>query len=230
MVLTSNAKAPNTNIWTGFSLVELAKPYFAFKNAGFEVDIASVQGGKPVPEPSTLENPDPQVRAFIEDPKLKNLIENTRPLHELNGQNYVAVFFVGGYGAMFDFPYDPQVDKIGREAYEHGAVLGSNCHGTSALTNIRLGSGQLLVQGKNVCGSLKSEEQQGEISNYYPEHPSGQRLLEDILRSIGANFVHGDPMTAYTCCDERLVTGQNPISAEATANEVIKVVNKCCSK
>ena len=44
MVLTSHDKLGNTGRKTGFWLEELAAPYYVFKDAGFQITLASAQG------------------------------------------------------------------------------------------------------------------------------------------------------------------------------------------
>jgi len=229
MVLTSHENVESTDVITGYYLIELARPYFAFKKAGYEVDIASIQGGKPTAAPSSLDKSDPCVKAFLEDQQLLPLIEETRPLRDFNGSDYCAVYFVGGYGCMFDFAHDPSIEKVGREVYEHGGVLAGVCHGPIAFANIRLSDGTLLVEGKTISGYTNEEEQQSHPAQFLPEFAgtAGCKTLEDILNALGARFSKGGPFQQHTSQDKQIVTGQNPQSAEAVAEQVIQVVNEC---
>lgn len=229
MILSSHANIPHTDVVTGYSLVELAKPFFAFKNSGYDVEIASIQGGKPTPEPSSLDKSDPQVKAFLEDPHLVEIVNNTRPLHDFSGKNFCALYFVGGYGCMFDFAQDPHVDRIVREAYENGAIISGVCHGPIALANIRLSDGQPLVKNKKISGYTNEEEQQGNMVQFLPEQ-SGRQTLEDIITAAGGRICKGNPFEQHVAQDERIITGQNPQSAEAVAHLVIQAVNECVMK
>lgn len=47
MVLTSHDQLGDTGHKTGFWLEEFASPYYAFKDAGAEITLASPQGGHP---------------------------------------------------------------------------------------------------------------------------------------------------------------------------------------
>ena len=53
MVLTSHDQLGNTGRKTGFWLEELAAPYYAFKDAGAEVTLASPKGGQPPLDPAS---------------------------------------------------------------------------------------------------------------------------------------------------------------------------------
>jgi putative intracellular protease/amidase len=55
MVLTSHDKLGNTGRKTGFWLKELAAPYYAFKDAGAEIVLASPKGGQPSLDPKSNE-------------------------------------------------------------------------------------------------------------------------------------------------------------------------------
>ena len=54
MVLTSHDKLGNTGRKTGFWLEELAAPYYAFKDAGAEITLASPEGGNPPLDPKRM--------------------------------------------------------------------------------------------------------------------------------------------------------------------------------
>jgi putative intracellular protease/amidase len=55
MILTSHSELGNTGRKTGFWLEELAAPYYAFKDAGAEVVLASPLGGQPPLDPKSNE-------------------------------------------------------------------------------------------------------------------------------------------------------------------------------
>ena len=70
MVLTSHDELGTTGRKTGFWLEELAAPYYAFKDAGAEIVLASPKGGQPPLDPKSNE-PDSQTdhtRRFEADP------------------------------------------------------------------------------------------------------------------------------------------------------------------
>jgi len=49
-------------------------------------------------------------------------------------------------------------------------------------------------------------------------------LLEDRLRERGGQYSKGADWTPYVQVDGRLVTGQNPASSEAAAQELLKLL------
>lgn len=49
-------------------------------------------------------------------------------------------------------------------------------------------------------------------------------LLEAKLIELGADFSKVDPWNPYAVVDGRVVTGQNPMSSEVTAQKVVEVL------
>ena len=54
MVLTSHDRLADTGKKTGFWLEEFAAPYYAFKDAGADITLASPAGGQPPLDPSSI--------------------------------------------------------------------------------------------------------------------------------------------------------------------------------
>lgn len=50
---------------------------------------------------------DEQSVKFLEDPAVKALLENAKPLKDVNVDEYVAIFYVGGHGPVLDLATDP---------------------------------------------------------------------------------------------------------------------------
>lgn len=102
-VVTSTDSLGTSGKGTGYELTELARAYYVFKANGFEVDIASPLGGKP---PVVIDDDDMGLfdYAFLNDSIAQLKTNNSLSLKDVNAQGYEAVYFVGGKGAMFDFP------------------------------------------------------------------------------------------------------------------------------
>merc|ERR1711953_1457122 len=96
--------------------------------------------------------------AFNADEAIKKKLEQTTPLSDVKGADYSAVFFVGGFGTMWDFPDDANVQRVAREVYESGGIVSAVCHGPVALVNVKLSDGSLLVKGREVTAFTNAEE------------------------------------------------------------------------
>lgn len=204
-VVTSAKTMWATDKSTGYELTELSRTYYVFQANGFEVDIASPNGGEPQ---VVIDDEDMGAFdfAFLNDKAAQAKVRNTLAVAGLNAKDYEAVFFVGGKGAMFDFPKNKAIQAIVRDLYQSGKVIGAVCHGPAALVNVTLDSGRPLLENKRVSGFTNKEELLliPEAETIFPF------LLQDKLASKGARFNEGAMYLEQTSHDGNLVTGQNP--------------------
>jgi len=217
IVSTSHADAPDGRK-TGLWLSELTEPYWIFRDAGYGVDIASIQGGTPPIDPRSgseralpekLRNDEAALRAFNESVCVDCI--NPRP--------YVALFLAGGHGALWDFPKSESLRLILERAAADGKPIGAVCHGPAGLLGVNV-DGKPLVAGRPLTAFTDEEEQRAGWAAHIPYS------LERRLKADGARFESGAAFRSHAMRDGRLVTGQNPASAEATAKHLLKVVRQ----
>ncbi|MEM6755813.1 MAG: type 1 glutamine amidotransferase domain-containing protein [Planctomycetota bacterium] len=218
IVLTNHADLGDTGRATGFYLSEAAHPWHVFKRAGFEVSLASPMGGDAPIDPTSLDRTDPVNAAFLDEYASGNAVP-TRPLNDVDPASIDAIFFAGGHGTMFDFPQCPAVKAKTAAVYERGGVVGAVCHGPAALVDVTLADGSHLVDGKRVAAFTNAEERAVELTDAMPF------LLQTTLQERGAEFVPAPNFEANVVVDERLVTGQNPASAEGAAEAIVVLLN-----
>lgn len=113
---------------------------------------------------------DPQGYAFYaQDPTTQKYVKNnTVPLtsstvklstlSDAEIDSFDAVFFVGGTGAMWDFPYDVDIQRIVKRMWENNKVVSAVCHGPMGLMNVKLSNGDYLLDGKLMTGFSNDEE------------------------------------------------------------------------
>ncbi len=109
MVLTSHDAMGDTGHQTGFWLEEFTTPYYAFKDAGASIVVASPKGGKAPIDPNS-EAEDAQAestRRFDGDAELQDMVNNTVKLSDINAYEYDAIFYPGGHGPLWDLAEDP---------------------------------------------------------------------------------------------------------------------------
>ncbi|GGN13860.1 glutamine amidotransferase [Dyadobacter beijingensis] len=213
-LVTSAGLIGPKNRKTGSLLTELAHPYETFKKQGYDIDIYSVKGGEAPIDMVELE--DPVNQAFLNDEGLVKM-KNTKSIDSLSIDGYDAVFVPGGLGPVVDMTDNPPVQQILASFYESGKVVSAVCHGPVSLGNVKLKDGSYLVKGKNVTGFSALEEK-----NYASEDVSFE--LEDLLKDHGANYSSVEPWQPHSITDGRLVTGQNPASAQGVAEKVIAIL------
>lgn len=215
LVLTSHADLGGVRP-TGYYVGEAAHPWQEFREAGFEVDVASIAGG--VAPQDGLDLDDPVQKAFLEDAHIAAQLADTPKLADVDPAGYDAVLYVGGHGAMWDFPSDPAVDTVGRTIYENDGVVAAVCHGPAALLGITLSDGRHLVDGKQVAGFTNAEEEAVGLTEAVPF------LLADELTARGGLHRPAADFTDQVVVDERLVTGQNPQSATSVGKAVVELL------
>jgi putative intracellular protease/amidase len=92
-----------------------------------------------------------------------------------------------------------------------------NCHGATGLLNVYLCTGGPLVKGKKVTDFSWPEEVLAKRDDAVPYN------FKEELKKIGAEYSKADkPFEVYVIEDGRLITGQNPGSARAVAEALIK--------
>ncbi|MCU7885548.1 MAG: type 1 glutamine amidotransferase domain-containing protein [Candidatus Thiodiazotropha sp. (ex Lucinoma annulata)] len=200
---------------TGLWLEEFAVPYIEFKSNGFEVSVASVQGGKAPIDPRSNPTPE-QKEAWAE--AIKSL-GKTAPVTSINPADFDAVFIPGGHGTMFDFPRSTDLNKVLKGFAEQDKVIAAMCHGPASLVGVTLEDGTSLVAGKAVTSFTNKEES---VAGFTDKMPF---LLETRLRELGAKFVEKPNWSDHVQVDGNLITGQNPQSSKSTALAVINALN-----
>jgi putative intracellular protease/amidase len=96
---------------------------------------------------------------YAEGSETRKLVDTTVKLSTVTDLSGIdAVFFVGGFGTMWDFPDDPDVQRIVKDMYEANKVVSAVCHGPCALVNVKLSDGSYLVAGKTVAAFTNAEE------------------------------------------------------------------------
>jgi putative intracellular protease/amidase len=226
MIASNPAVSPVTGWPIGFWWAELSHSWHAFTDAGYDVTIASPQGGAlegdgwsdPEHE-SGYSAQDILSLGFKKSPLTAALIAGTPKVSSLDMDAYDALFVVGGQGPMVSMIGDAALHKTIASFYETGKITSAVCHGTCVLLKVTLSNGDLLVKGKTWTGFANSEER-------YAEHAAGQKIqpfwIETEAKAIeDTNFITGGHLVPFTVRDGNLITGQQQVSATATARSVI---------
>lgn len=217
-VVTSHDKKGDTGEPTGYYLGEVSHPWEVLHNAGYEIDFVSPQGGKAPVDDLNLE--DPINKKFWENKKYRSKIEATMKPSEVKADDYDAIFYAGGHGAMWDFADNTALADLASEIYENNGVVSAVCHGPAGLVNIKLSNGKYLVDGKKINAFTNEEEAEVKLENIVPF------MLETKLIERGAKFEKSGLWQEHVIADQRVVTGQNPQSAKAVGEVILQELNK----
>lgn len=216
LVVSSVRQIPGTNNPTGTWLEELAASYYAFTDAGIQVEVASPQGDAAPIDPASLQDPwlTDTGRRFQSDPKAQQQISATRLLSDVANREFDAVYLVGGLGAIWDFQENSDLGKLVSRMNTGGKLVSGVCHGVLGLTSIRNTAGEPIVKGRKVTGVSNQEEKLGGLDQIVPTTP------QDRLTALGAHYVCGAPFEPHVVRDGNLFTGQNPASAGPLATRL----------
>ncbi|MFP3757019.1 type 1 glutamine amidotransferase domain-containing protein [Cupriavidus sp. SIMBA_020] len=218
MVLTSHDQLGNTGRKTGFWLEELAAPYYAFKDAGADIVLASPKGGQPPLDPKSNE-PDFQTELthrFEADAAAKAQLAATVRLDSVSQADFDTVFYPGGHGPMWDLAEDKHSIALIESFIAAGKPVALVCHAPGVLRHVVTSDGKPLVQGKKVTGFTNTEEAAVGLTQVVPF------LVEDELKAKGGLYSKGDDWAPYVVEDGLLITGQNPASSAAGAADLLK--------
>jgi len=218
IVLTSHDRLGDTGRKTGFWLEELAAPYYAFKDAGAEIVLASPKGGRPPLDPKSNE-PDFQTdltRRFEADADAMAQLASTVPLGSVSQAAFDTVFYPGGHGPLWDLAEDPASIGLIESFVAAGKPVGFVCHAPGVLRHVRAPDGRPLVEGKRVTGFTNSEEAAVGLLDVVPF------LVEDELKAKGGVYSKGADWASYVVRDGLLITGQNPGSSAQAATVLLE--------
>lgn len=202
---------------TGLWLSELTHAWELFDQRGFEQSLVSPAGGVVPLEPRSLKfpNEDKTAKAWRADPARMALLTQTAAPDQIDSADVDAIYFTGGHAVMYDFPDSEGLQRITREVFERGGIVASVCHGYCGLLNTTLSDGSYLVAGRRMTGFAWREEVLARVAKLVPYN------AEEEAKKRGAHYEKAAlPFVSYTVVDGRLVTGQNPGSAKATARTV----------
>jgi putative intracellular protease/amidase len=238
-IVISNGAVSTTTGWpVGFWWAELTHPYYAFTEAGWEVDVYSPAGGKcewdamSDPEDETQWQAEDVIsRGYKHDPAFLGLVENTKPVADLNVEAYDVMVVAGGQGPMFTFEWAEDLQRKFVEFYESGKVTAALCHGTAILRYATLSSGEPLVKGKTVTGFANVEEDfADEVVRDAGALEPGKHVMpwriEDELKKLGANYIQAGMWKGFAIRDGNLVTGQQNFSGADVAKVILEAVGR----
>lgn len=223
IVTTSHDTLGETGRTTGVFGSEMTVPYYAFLDAGLEVDIASIEGGEIPVEPWSMNWPlaTSEDRRFRNDPVAMDMLTNSRSIADADPDAYDVIFMAGGWGAAYDLAQSADLAEVVTRANAKGAIIGSVCHGALGLVNATDVDGSPLIEGRRVTGVTDKQVEELGIQ-ITPMHP------ETELRATNAVFESEvgwrDFFATHTVVDGNLVTGQNQNSGSETAHRILELL------
>ncbi|KAB2699057.1 type 1 glutamine amidotransferase domain-containing protein [Brucella lupini] len=217
MVLTSHDTLGDTAKKTGFWLEEFAAPYYVFKDAGANIILASPKGGQPPIDPSS-DSADAQTddtRRFKDDPETQKHLATTLKLSDVTEDGFDAIFYPGGHGPLWDLAESADSKRLIEAFAAADLPVGAVCHAPAVFRHTQGADGKPLVSGRRVTGFTNTEEEAVGLTDVVPF------LVEDMLKANGGQYEKGADWASFVLRDGKLVTGQNPASSAAAAQDIL---------
>ena len=232
LLVASNPAVSEQTGWPiGFWWSELSHPHWELSQRGYEIDVASPDGGaleadswSDPRDKSGYSTHDLISLGFINSPEHAKLVEESKPLDDVAVDDYDAVLLVGGQAPMYTFVDDERVHALLASFYEAGKVAAVICHSTCTLLKTRLSDGRLLVDGKTWTGFANSEERYADafvnqrIQPFWIEDEAG--MLENT------NFIVDRRFKPHAVRDGNLITGQQQYSGGAAARLIVEALGQ----
>jgi putative intracellular protease/amidase len=202
-----------------------------FQEAGYEVEIASTEGGRI--EMDGYSNPmdasgysahDVITLGYMQQKGFMDMLSNTKSITDAGPARYDAVFLVGGQAPMYTFRGNKNLERLFSDFYESGKSSAAVCHSTTLLLDARGSNGELPVKGRSWTGFANAEED-------FADKAVGMRIqpyrIEDEARKLkGTNFKVAGAFSSYAIRDGNFITGQQQNSGEAAARLLVEALAK----
>lgn len=231
LVVANPGVSPQTGWPVGFWWAEVTHPWWAFREAGYEVEIRSPDGGdlqadgfSDPEDPSGYSAADLLSLGFKHSPAHAGLLKGTRSIAGVDPADYDGIFVAGGQSPMITFIGHEGLQQVVTRFFEAGKVTALVCHATCLLLRATLSNGDLLVKGRTWTGFADAEEA---VADAFV----GQRIqpfwVETEARKLpGTNFVVDQAFRAFAVRDGLLVTGQQQNSGAEAARLVIEALGR----
>jgi putative intracellular protease/amidase len=228
-ICSNQVANPNVDFPVGYYLPELAHPFQAFTQKGYQLTIASPNGGAIIHD--EMSDPDGRFgnpmdfisRGFKVTPKITEILKATKPIADIKVDDFDAIFVVGGLGPMITFANNEALHRLFASFYEAGKVSATLCHGSVILLKTRLSNGKLLSDGKTWTGFCDAEE--AVVDKAYGKAVQPFRIEAEAKKIPGSKYLQGAaPFKPFAVTDGKLVSGQQGSSGMATAEHVIKAL------
>jgi putative intracellular protease/amidase len=233
---------------TGFYLNELMQPVKALLDAGHEITFATPKGTAPSLDKTSIdkmyfggdEAAMKASKAQLAELGLlsrdKSPVVSLARIEQIGYDHFDAVYVPGGHAPMQDLLVSPELGRLLIHFHEKGKTTALVCHGPIAListlpdakgsteqlatTRTAAADGKWIYAGYKLTVISNEEEELakgllgGGQMKFYPQ---------TALEQAGARFSKAEnPFAAHIVTDRELITGQNPASALAVAEEMLK--------
>lgn len=226
----------------GFHWEELFGAYDELERSGVSLDVFTVDGSLPRPDPMSLKHTGPLTLFGLGiseriDPstprgqEVQRALEARRHIVELEPSAYDAAYLPGGHGCLFDVNRNPDLHEKLLELYRGGKILSAVCHATSTFAFVEA-AGRSIAAGHTLTGFPQALD-----DLLIPAHAVDPSFLplpfsnEEALREAGVRLPTLDALRGalnprHMCVSLPFVTGVGPKSARPVARAVLSALRE----
>lgn len=211
----------------GYWSEEFVAPHRIFKEAGFDITVATPGGVSPTADVKSFmpeytgytPEQGQELRDYVES--LADLLRSPAKLEDVDAADYDAVFIPGGHSPMEDLHQSETLGKLLVGFDSQDKVVSAVCHGPAGLVSAVRDDGSWAFEGRKLTGFSNEEEAYIGFADRAPW------LLESRLRELGGDFEATSDawVGAKVVIDGNLITGSNPPSSEGVAQAVVDAVS-----
>lgn len=197
----------------GYWLAEVAYPWLALRDAGWDVvPISTIDGN---PEPGGVDMSDREQRRFQATPEVRERLRRVRRAEFYLPQDFGVVVYAGGAGSLFDLHRDRSLAAFTGAVVVAGGVVAACGFGVAGLLDVTGPSGRPLLEERTVTAPSADEEDLLGLTGLLPFS-----LADELVRRRACP-VYGPQFGPHVERDGVLITGQNPASAKDLAAMII---------
>ncbi|GAA1809499.1 glyoxalase III HchA [Brevibacterium celere] len=208
---------------TGNHPVETLLPMYHIAQAGYEIDIATLDG-----EPGKFEwwaYPKDDEAVTAEWEATKEAFKAPKKLTEVLEQgldDYAAIFIPGGHGAMNGIPFSAVLGETLDYFLDNDRLIITLCHGPAALLASGVGRDENPFAGYRIVAFPDTLDEGANIEiGYLPGKMPW--ALGKALTKAGIEIANED-MTGATTRDRNLLTGDSPLAANQLGKDSAKAL------
>ncbi len=220
----------------GYHWEELFAAHEVFAQAGASIDLYTVDGAQPKPDPLSIKKSilaplgvgvAPQIAPdTARGTLLRNRLLEVMPLSKLDTASVDALYLPGGHGCLFDVNRNSALHGKIAELYAQGSLLSGVCHATSTFALVQV-DGVSIVKGHALTGFPDPLDQT--LIRVGLVHPSFLPLPlvnDQVLREAQAELSKGDVLRAmlnprFMRISLPFITGVGPKAAAPVARAVM---------
>lgn len=233
---------------TGFYFNELMEPVKRFIEAGHKVTFATPTGVAPAMDPNSdnlqfFKNDESYYQAHktlltqlkITDAKESPVISFSR-VEQIGVEGFDGLYIPGGHAPVEDLVANDQLGNILTAFHVEKKPTGLTCHGPIALLSAMSNNDEFvadLIKGKGTAKAgdwiysgykmtAFSNSEEKAATEYYLNGGEMFYFPEDALIQAGGRYASGENWAENIITDRELITGQNPASAIAVAEEILR--------